>query len=514
MKEMFSFNTYKKRITKYIGRGDIDKGKRYKENHKPEYSLVHCVKERYPTFIEAIRELDDPLSHIFLYSLLPAHLASDSTIEGHAYLTMGLSRKSQVLAQRWNKYIIKAQGLRKAFISVKGYYYQADVMGQTVTWLVPHHYTTTMPGEVDYHVMLTFLEFYTVHLDFVLFRLEHDLQGKAKTEKQKQEEEEEDDVQDPMAEDFPMSPEDQAAQRQTQQCSTLFNGFRFFFSTEVPLEPISFICRALGGTVSTDASEATITHQVTDRPHLTAMVPNRDYVQPQWVVDCLNCKHVLPVDQYRPGQDLPPHLSPFEEGMVTDHQGRAYEPERLKELKRIMDPTYKALAARLEEKDSDKEDDDDSADETEPEAPSEDEAVAPVDGIVTDDDDDDEDDAEEAEEEEGARPSKAPAPAAAPTQPARDKAEAMRIALERKDKRELAEKRMRASMLSGKKRKLWEKIQFSQKRKDQAVTKLDETRKMISEGKLKVMPQGYLADPTAAKKKNKGKRKSKAGQSQ
>lgn len=51
-------------------------------------------------------------------------------------------------------------------------------------------------------------------------------------------------------------------------------------------------------------------------------VPNRDYVQPQWVVDCLNAKHLLPVDQYWPGKDLPAHLSPFEESLVTDHLGR------------------------------------------------------------------------------------------------------------------------------------------------------------------------------------------------
>ena len=35
-------------------------------------------------------------------------------------------------------------------------------MGQAVTWLVPHNYNVMMPGTVDYNVMMTFLEFYTV----------------------------------------------------------------------------------------------------------------------------------------------------------------------------------------------------------------------------------------------------------------------------------------------------------------------------------------------------------------
>ena len=73
-------------------------------------------------------------------------------------------------------------GLRKAFISVKGIYFQARnaagasgrapqpdeppavaqavVCGETVTWLVPHALSQVLPADVDYRVMLTFLEFY------------------------------------------------------------------------------------------------------------------------------------------------------------------------------------------------------------------------------------------------------------------------------------------------------------------------------------------------------------------
>jgi hypothetical protein len=41
------------------------------------------------------------------------------------------------------------------------YYYQAEVLGQAVTWLVPHQLAQVLPADVDYRVMLTFLEFYT-----------------------------------------------------------------------------------------------------------------------------------------------------------------------------------------------------------------------------------------------------------------------------------------------------------------------------------------------------------------
>jgi hypothetical protein len=43
------------------------------------------------------------------------------------------------------------------------------------------------------------------------------------------------------------------------------------------------------------------------------MKPNKEYVQPQWIFDCLNKKMILPVSNYAPGKKLPPHLSPYYE---------------------------------------------------------------------------------------------------------------------------------------------------------------------------------------------------------
>ena len=59
------------------------------------------------------------------------------------------------------------------FVSVKGVYFQAEVMGEPITWLVPHPFTQSLPREVDVRVMITFLEFYEVLMKFVLFKLYH-----------------------------------------------------------------------------------------------------------------------------------------------------------------------------------------------------------------------------------------------------------------------------------------------------------------------------------------------------
>lgn len=47
-----------------------------------------------------------------------------------------------------------------SFHPPRSFYYQAEVQGQTVTWLVPHATSQVLPPDVDYKVMLTFLEFY------------------------------------------------------------------------------------------------------------------------------------------------------------------------------------------------------------------------------------------------------------------------------------------------------------------------------------------------------------------
>lgn len=59
-----------KRLKRAKGRRDI-KGIARIRNNKPSYKVDHIVKERYPTFTDAVRDLDDCLSLIFLFSVLP-----------------------------------------------------------------------------------------------------------------------------------------------------------------------------------------------------------------------------------------------------------------------------------------------------------------------------------------------------------------------------------------------------------------------------------------------------------
>jgi pescadillo protein len=53
--------------------------------------------------------------------------------------------------------------------------FQAEVAGCSVTWLVPHQLAQVLPPDVDFTVMLTFLEFYATLVQFVMFKLYHNL---------------------------------------------------------------------------------------------------------------------------------------------------------------------------------------------------------------------------------------------------------------------------------------------------------------------------------------------------
>lgn len=448
--------------------------------------LDHLVKERYPRFIDAVRDLDDCLCMIHLFAALPSV----------GRITADRTSVCSKLAREWQYFVSKSKALRKVFVSVKGIYYQAEIMGESVSWLVPHAFTQHLPSEVDFRVMLTFLEFYEIFFKFVLFklyanqgwqyppvvdeRLDHagscllamksndlnaaqpaveskEAQRQAKLEAEagsssaaanssktavdakqfKQqvnslpkllqsmpENEDDDDEDDGLDISAPLSAAFSDLQRRADEDAdeaerevfrraeadsdssdaklTIFSRLTFFINREVPLTTLQMCTTAFGGRIGWDgpgspfdASDASITHHVIDRPmQATPAQQQREFIQPQWVFDSINAGLLLPTRLYAPGNKLPPHLSPF-----VDDEKEGYLPRYREEVQKlqvaagILDavPTGTTTSSNDKKKKTQQQDDDD--DDEEEGDDSEDNE---------DSEEDDSDDDEESSEEEDA----------------------------------------------------------------------------------------------------------------
>ncbi|KAF5377665.1 hypothetical protein D9615_005259 [Tricholomella constricta] len=401
LKKLREHKAFAKKLSRALGRGEWSSAKSLEDN-KPVYRLDHIIKERYPTFIDALRDIDDALCMIFLFASLP----SNSRVPPE--LIENCSR----LSAEWQLYIMHSRSLRKSFLSIKGVYYQAEVMDQTVTWLVPYQFTQSIPADVDVRVMLTFLELYQTLLGFVFFKLYADAglvypppldmkkdeggagvgafslhdasqpagptSGKTKAVEVDGRKISSKDVRQTIKSisatsgnvgaDVEMSGPDANTEEADEEfvvhhstsdpqasaslptlksltdlpqslSTTLFAPYTFYLSRETSRPIFEFLVRSFGGRIGWPASSGSgspveesdnsITHVIIDRP-LTERTNEtaeererrlrRKYVQPQWVVDCINAGKILLEEPYAQGKTLPPHLSPFGE-----YQG-AYDP--------------------------------------------------------------------------------------------------------------------------------------------------------------------------------------------
>ena len=133
----------------------------------PKYSLAPIIKDRYPTFVDALRDLDDALCLISLFAQFPQHL----TLE----IDKKVLETCQTLYRDFMLYCTVSQCFTKSFFSIKGIYYRVEIMGQPITWIQPYKFNQRLPFDVDYKVMGTFTEFYIALLRFTNYKLFSDL---------------------------------------------------------------------------------------------------------------------------------------------------------------------------------------------------------------------------------------------------------------------------------------------------------------------------------------------------
>lgn len=565
--------------------------------------LDHIIKERYPTFVDALRDLDDALSMLFLFANLPST----------ENVPPKIIAKCQRLTMEFEHYLIRTHSMRKSFLSIKGIYYQATIQGQDILWLVPYKFVQRTAGDVDFRIMATFVEFYTTLLGFVNYRLYTGIglvyppKFDLKSEEQgaelgafKLESKNGEATEAVTEEEMPDAETNQHAQeeadklitngaedtepassmtlgRGTQEEQTtsttaldtfasidptadtllqpsatadaasaakLFEPFTFYLSRETPLHPLEFLlksfgCRRVGwdsliGEAGSYCNEddTRITHQIVDRPDLPepsdadegaddeglddgfddgapakkvqTRVPGRTYVQPQWVWDSINAGKLQRADLYAPGAELPPHLSPW----VKARKGE-YDPTlSLAEQATAEEAEMDAIG---EDEDEEESEEDDDEEEGEPElkdsllkrsvaqgegmdvelgsdgSDSDDDDAAPGGGdwdgfSGAEDDDEPEDPAEAAAkahqaELEAEALGKTVVPKAPKTKKEEKKAAMKKIsAKERAEKEEVERQKM---MMPNRKRKMYEKMVYSNAAKDEESKKIRAKRRMI-----------------------------------
>jgi len=158
------FKSFMKKVRRASGRNEQDEASR-KDSLAPVYTVHHLVKERYPRFLDALGDLDDALSLIFLFAALPSQ----------GRIKTKVTNKAKSLAASWSAYCSTTSSMTKCFVSIKGVYLEALVQNSKICWVVPHSFTQNIPRDVDFRVMLTFFEFYENLLGFVLYKLYNDI---------------------------------------------------------------------------------------------------------------------------------------------------------------------------------------------------------------------------------------------------------------------------------------------------------------------------------------------------
>lgn len=338
---------YEKKITKAKRKNEKFDAKKLIEN-KPKYSLDHIIKERYPRFADALQDLDDALCLIGIFANLPKYDILKIAPEKVAL--------SQRLLREFYLYTAIAQNFKKGFLSIKGIYLNSEIMGNKITWLSPFAHPQKISFEIDYEIMSNFLELYSTLMKFVNFKLFKDIGlqypppeenadlpffGFNSVDIQK--------FQEKIALDLPQLDKNEInvqseewkkiveREEETKKLKSLFKGCVFYISREIPREVFETIIASCGGLFGDDSDNSSfkeddnrITHYVVDKPaEFVNFIKNKEYVQPQWIFDCVNKKKIIPVAPYAPGKKLPPHISPFYE--VKEDGTYIYEGEEEEE---------------------------------------------------------------------------------------------------------------------------------------------------------------------------------------
>ncbi|CAK8568686.1 unnamed protein product [Lathyrus sativus] len=384
-----AIRVHERKIKKAEGKKNLERANRLREK-TPKPKIDRIIRQRYPRFVDALGELDDCLTMVHLFAALPATESQKIDVE-RVHKCRRLAHEWQAFVSRTHKlrktfvsvkgiyYQAEVEGQRITWLTPHSL---QQVVSNDVD--IP----TMLNFLQIYEPLLCFINFHLYHsiklkyppiLDPRLEALAADLYAlsryaNANTRPAILNSEASQSVESKKLESKPIGAEtenvnselrlaqlqhqlpsnepgalmhlvekaagedEEEYDEETRQCKNLFQNLKIFLSREVPRESLLFVIPAFGGIVSWEGegapfveSDQGITHQIVDREAQGHRFLSREYVQPQWVFDCVNARIILPTENYLVGRIPPPHLSPF---VDYDEEG-AYVPEYAKTIKHL-----------------------------------------------------------------------------------------------------------------------------------------------------------------------------------
>ena len=251
---------------------------------------------------------------------------------------------------------------------------------------------------------------------------------------------------------------------QSKKQRKLLTNCKFMLGRETPVYILQNLILSFGGDFvlqDDDDSGKGITHMCMDRP-VSQIEKGKEYVSPQYIVDCINNLFLLPTRPYMPGQvrlpfffnfsqPSPAHLSPF-----VDNEAEQYIPDRQREINTLAGVATAHIEAV------------DSSDESEKEDNKKVDSDPEVKGDA--DSSSDGEDSEQSEEEVVKKP---------------DLSAAQKAKKEAKLKADLKKEQedMGKMLMSQRQRKLYQKAEETRKSKVAAAQKLTQKKKQITKQK-------------------------------
>lgn len=258
-----------------------------------EFNFIELVKQKYNSLGSSLEDLGNSLRHLYLINMLEIDDVSEDL-------------------KNFENFVMEKKLLNKGFLSKKGIYFAFNIEKVMVVWMVPYPgYCLNEYVEEKKEILpkaqvneFDFLDFGSfeeseseeikecpnpnddnkfdiallkysspllkIHLKLVLHKLSLILSSSSVSK------------------------------------NGIFKNKKFFIDVNGIKPWISFLISSCDGEItSKDEANFIITEIV------EIIEPNKHYIQPQFIFDCLNQNTLLPIDQYLVGVDLPAHISPF-----------------------------------------------------------------------------------------------------------------------------------------------------------------------------------------------------------